>query len=110
MMDRGAAKWSMMMLPEHKKMHSDLYQEQKNVQKPILDEQKIDELNEIIRSALLDKSRVGITFYRKQRFHTITGFVSNFDYIGKSLQVLSEATESHYIPLEDILEVAIVYP
>ena len=73
MRDRGHIKWTSMMLPEHKKRLSDLYKQQFHRSKPDLDEQKIEELNDIIYLALNDERPFKVTFHQDHTYHSVTG-------------------------------------
>ncbi|MGD7045763.1 YolD-like family protein [Jeotgalibacillus proteolyticus] len=41
--DRGTIKWTSLMLPEHVEMVKEIYKEQNKVDKPLLDEQQIQD-------------------------------------------------------------------
>ncbi|RAK15460.1 YolD-like protein [Anoxybacillus vitaminiphilus] len=55
MRDRGNIKWTGFLIPEHREMLKHLYEvNQHMVEKPLLDEQKFDELNEVIHKAMAE--------------------------------------------------------
>jgi hypothetical protein len=105
MRDRGSIKWTSMMLPEHKKMLSDLYEEQKHVTKPKLDEQKLEELNGIVQVAVGHALDVKVTFYRNHAFHSVTGQVAKMDGLLKAIWIIDDSCENHHVSLEDILNI-----
>ncbi|CAH0345632.1 YolD-like family protein [Bacillus sp. CECT 9360] len=107
MRDRGSIKWTAMMLPEHKKMLADLYEEQKHVTKPKLDEQKLEELNDIMRVALGHTLNVKVTFYRHHRFHSVSGQIAKINKLVKVIWVMDDSGEDHHISFEDILNIEI---
>jgi hypothetical protein len=50
--DRGNKKWTAMFIPEHKKMISDLYHEEKRKVRPELDEHTIEEYFRLIQESM----------------------------------------------------------
>ncbi|MDQ0219075.1 YolD-like family protein [Peribacillus cavernae] len=107
MRDRGSIKWTSMMLPEHKKMLADLYEEQKHFTKPTLDEQKLEELNDIVRVALGHTLDVKVTFYRHQAFYSVKGQVAKIDELHKIVRIIDDSSAEHRVPFEDIVNIEI---
>lgn len=107
MRDRGSIKWTALMLPEHKKMLADLYEEQKHVTKPKLDEQKLEELNNMVRVALGHTLNVKVTFYRHRGFHSVSGQIAKINELAKMIWLMDESGEEHRISFEDILNIEI---
>ena len=105
MRDRGHIKWTSMMLPEHKKRLSDLYKQQFHRSKPDLDEQKIEELNDIIYLALNDARPFKVTFHQDHTYHSVTGRIVSGDFINKTLRVVDDSNTVHDIPLGDITNI-----
>jgi hypothetical protein len=50
--DRGRIKWTSLYLPEHKKMFAKMYEEENDQVKPVIDEQRMEELQEVAVAAI----------------------------------------------------------
>jgi hypothetical protein len=79
MKDRGSKKWVSLYLPEHKKMLLDLHEEQKWVTQPVLDEQRIEELSQVISDAYLDALNVAITYHENHARVCMKGQITKVD-------------------------------
>lgn len=53
-----------------------LYDEQSDVVQPVLDEQRLEELQEILSEAIHENRTVNITYYQKQRLHSVVGVIT----------------------------------
>ena len=63
--DRGSIKWVSMMLPEHVELIKEYHEGLDKVKKPVLDEQKYDELNnKVIRDAMEENKLLQFFFYQ----------------------------------------------
>ncbi|GAB3801050.1 YolD-like family protein [Virgibacillus kimchii] len=56
--DRGNIKWTSLMLPEHVQLIKEMWEEDDKKEKPILDEQQIEEIIMKLRMALHDNLTV----------------------------------------------------
>lgn len=86
--DRGTIKWTAMMLPEHVKLLRDWVREDFFQEKPELDEQKLEQLNE----QLIDSHEKLCTFrfYTNKQAHTVTGRVKKVDAFKRTIQIIKE--------------------
>lgn len=101
--DRGAKKWlSSFMLPEHVKMLSDLWKEQKLVEKPIIDEQEFEEIGIIIRDSLDYTLDIKLTYWKSGRFEVVTGIVGRVDMQLKQVRMDLEDDDIVFIMLDSI--------
>ncbi|APH04516.1 YolD-like family protein [Bacillus weihaiensis] len=104
--DRGNIKWTSMMLPEHVKLlrhwsESDAYQD-----KPELDEQRLEEINETICLAMEHHNELVFTYYKNHFFHTCTGYVHYIDPIEQTLRIVNEQTDSRLqLSIKEIVDV-----
>ncbi len=73
MQDRGAIKWTSLMLPEHVQALKQLYDQQNHKPKPILDEQKIEEIEFALQFACKDDLSISVTYYKDYDFKTVQG-------------------------------------
>jgi hypothetical protein len=103
--DRGTKKWTSIMLPEHIKMlrnyaNDEYYQ----VQKPTLDEQKIEELNEVICEAMEFNNKLHFTYYKNGHHVGIDGHIHHIC-IERKLHIVDSNNEALKINVEDIINV-----
>lgn len=74
MLDRGNKKWSSsIMMPELSKGLQQIFEEEKNIKKPILSEDQQDELQRTINEAIEFQLSIEITYYKAKRLHTLNG-------------------------------------
>ncbi|UFU01245.1 YolD-like family protein [Radiobacillus kanasensis] len=105
--DRGSIKWSSLMLPEHVEMLRELWREDADQTMPIIDEQKLDEMNELIHDAYNEKHSVKITFFSNQRIHSVCGYISTINPIKASLTVMSDKESLKTISFTSLIDVQI---
>src|SRR5690625_7639978 len=75
--DRGTMKWVSLMLPEHVEMLKEVFVERK--EKPILDEQKMAEIDQILKYALENQITIEMTYYNDGDFSTLRGKLAKID-------------------------------
>nr|WP_276516616.1 YolD-like family protein [Fictibacillus nanhaiensis] len=93
------------MLPEHVKMLRDHQNHLDYGRKPVLDEQKYEELNETICGAMEDNRILKFTYFQKGEMTQLKGHVHYVDEIKKELRVMDELTEVHVLKLANILDI-----
>lgn len=76
--DRGAKKWTAMMLPEHVEALKQIFAEE-HKERPILDEQQMEENGFILRNASKGNLIVQIKYYTNNDFHIIEGKIYSID-------------------------------
>ncbi|GLO66110.1 YolD-like family protein [Oceanobacillus kimchii] len=108
--DRGSIKWTAMMMPEHIEMLKDLKKEQIKVKKPVIDEQKQEEINFQLKMGFKDNLLVEIKYYENGHFLTFKGYIQKMNYENRLIEVTEEIYEREFmrIKYEDILDVFIV--
>lgn len=103
--DRGHMKWVSMMLPEHVKVLREYIESLDKVEKPVLDEQKYEEFNEIICGAMKENITLQFTFYQKGEMKKVVGNIHYVDQPKKELQIVDNVTKKYVLKLEDIMEI-----
>jgi hypothetical protein len=103
--DRGAKKWTAMMLPEHKKMLSRLYEELNFKEKPIIDEQQYEQFNQMMQQAMAKTQMMDITYYVNGDFKHIRGMIRDVNVYKGELNILGEEREVHFLSLKDIVHI-----
>ncbi|WP_211654285.1 YolD-like family protein [Planococcus alpniumensis] len=77
--DRGALKWTSLMLPEHIRMLREWKEEDNRVPKPELDEFDLQTLQENIEIAMSRRCEVEIQILKDHQFHYYTGMIISLD-------------------------------
>lgn len=106
--DRGRIKWNSLMLPEHVKLLKEYNKNLKRIEKPDLDEQKYDEFNEIICRAIEENITLEFTYYQKGEVKKLTGNINNIDGLNRKIEILSSASNTHMLRLDNILEIEMI--
>ncbi|WP_026571546.1 MULTISPECIES: YolD-like family protein [Sediminibacillus] len=103
--DRGTIKWTSLMLPEHVEMLNQWYESEKDVEKPILSSDKLEEMQRTIMQAIEYKQKVSLYFYEAQRIEMLEGFIKGTG-MGKLEIENHEGIE--FIPVEAIVDVELI--
>ncbi|MFF5396426.1 YolD-like family protein [Peribacillus butanolivorans] len=103
--DRGRIKWVSMMLPEHVKLLREYNEGLDKVEKPVLDEQKYEEFNEIICRAMEDNITLQFTYYQKGEIKKFLGNIHYIDGLKGELRIISHASEKCILKLANIIEI-----
>lgn len=105
--DRGRIKWTAMMLPEHVKMlrdwaHEDTYEQQKEI-----DEQKLEEMNGLLATAMEEHQSVILTHFRNRKYELVIGQIHHWDEFAQKLHIIDHFEQIHRISVLDIADVQI---
>lgn len=108
--DRGNIKWTAMMLPEHKEALKGMMEAQKDIIKPELTEEKLEQINEIVSEALNKHNKnlreMIITYYNNRRLHTFEGIIRDYDFTQHALHVFNQEFKwAKTISIQDIVDV-----
>jgi c-di-AMP phosphodiesterase-like protein len=103
--DRGRIKWTSMMLPEHVKLLRDWAHEDTFEQEKEMDEQKLEEMNSLLASALAEQKPIMITHYRNRKYELIIGYIHYWDEFTHKLHIIDHFEEIHRICVEHITDV-----
>jgi len=101
--DRGNIKWTSLMLTEHRKGLEELFKHEDDVEMPVLDEQKIEELERTLQEAIRNNKIVEITYYNNRRHHNIRGKIQLSK--DKSSIIISEKR----IPLKRLIDIKTLF-
>lgn len=74
--DRGNIKWTSLMLTEHREKLRELYERDKDIEKPVLDEQQLEKLDSLIREVVQFQAEVKIFYYENHRIRQYEGRIS----------------------------------
>jgi hypothetical protein len=109
--DRGNIKWQGFILPEHRELLQHLYEvEQHMIEKPILDEQKWEELNETLLLAMEDKKPLYITYFEEGFIKKFYGYITRTDYLTQSIYFRNlEKEDTRKIAFANLVNLEIDY-
>ncbi|NLT94276.1 MAG: YolD-like family protein [Clostridia bacterium] len=108
MKDRGAIKWSAMMLPEHRKLLEKLLAEQQYVEKPSLAQDKCEEINRVLLEALAKGKKVGFKIYQDHAIQSIEGVITRHIPEQRKLKIIAETGRIIFLNLEKIVDAEII--
>lgn len=105
--DRGIKKWAVFFMPEQTKTLKTIWQEDKKIQMPILDEYQLQEFENKISYAI--EYNLPIEFkLLKGGFEKITGFVHYVDQINQQFNLKNMNDQVIYIRYKEIMGVQII--
>lgn len=93
--DRGTMKWTSLMLPEHVEMLKQLWAEEKNIEKPVLDEQMKEVIVKKVLNAYKRKIPIHVKFHENNCFHMINEKIKWIDKI-KGTILFEKGKEIHF--------------
>ena len=80
--DRGTKKWTALMMPEHIEMLNQMWKELEYKNKPILDEQQIEDNAMKLQLAMQNKLTIEVKYFKDHVFNTVRGkilsIISNY--------------------------------
>jgi hypothetical protein len=106
--DRGSIKWTAMMLPEHKERLADLFQEQSKVLRPILDEQKKQEINDRIIEAIEHDIEIEFCLYEDGKIQRVSGIITSYSLIHREIQLANNHGETYKFSTKSVIDAWIV--
>jgi hypothetical protein len=106
--DRGNIKWTAMMLPEHVELLREWQKEDAYKSRPELDEQRLEEMNEIIHEAMEFHECLSFTYYANRELHQITGHIHYVDDVNGELRIIDQQENVHLVKFNKITDVRVV--
>ncbi|MFS0824793.1 YolD-like family protein [Bacillus sp. 1P02SD] len=105
--DRGIMKWQGFFIPEQIKLLKDSEREDLREKQPLIDVQKIVEMNEIVAEAMEYNLTLTFKVYNKQFgcFEFINGNVHYIDTNNKQLKIINQNEELHQLPFNLIVDI-----
>lgn len=100
--DRGDIKWTSLMLPEHVQMIKEMWAEDDKKEKPILDEQQIEENAMKLQLAIHNDLSIEIKYFKDHDFHTVEGKLKSI--VAGDCIIFSDGTR---IKLNNVIDVFI---
>ncbi|MBN8208151.1 YolD-like family protein [Bacillus sp. NTK071] len=103
--DRGNIKWTSMMLPEHVKELRDWKAEERRKSKPVLDEQKMEEMNEIICEAMEFHYPLYFHYFENGETKILYGYVHYLDQLSRELRILDQDERKRKVSLSNLIHI-----
>ncbi|MDX8364359.1 YolD-like family protein [Cytobacillus sp. IB215665] len=103
--DRGTIKWVSMMLPEHTKLLRELEKNQHRASKPLLDEQRLEELNEMIHIGIAGNQTLSFSYYQNHAINNVEGNIHFIDHINKTVRIIDLVEKIHDVQLVNIVDI-----
>lgn len=103
--DRGHKKWTSLMIPEHTVMLQQWVADQEDVRQPVLEEDRLEELNTLLIRSWNDHRTIQIHYYKNKRFHDIRGCIRSIDPNTHTLTLLDLSGNKTCISLYDIQDI-----
>ncbi|WP_077622861.1 YolD-like family protein [Sediminibacillus massiliensis] len=103
--DRGTIKWTSMMLPEHVEMLNQWYESENDVEKPILSEDQLEEMQRTILEAMEYKRKISLFFFEQRRIHLYEGYING---AGMGRLEVENEDGTDFLSIHDIVDVSIV--
>lgn len=105
MNDRGSIKWTSLMLPEHVELLKSIWSEDNRIQRPLLDEQELELINNQIIEAYQDNQLITLTYYRNGKMVAISGTIQKVDQLKQKVLLKDLNEEILAIPFNDIYRI-----
>ncbi len=99
--DRGNKKWTSLMLTEHREGLKEIWNHRDDMEMPVLDEQKLQELERVLKEAIQNNKLVEVTYHKDRRHHKIRG---NIKANNNRISIGSKR-----IPLQRIIHIKLVF-
>lgn len=102
--DRGTGKWVSLMIPEENDLLSEVFIEKHD--KPILNEQKMMEIDQTLKYAFINNIAVGMAYFKDGNILRVTGKLARIDQWQGYIVLLNE--HGSQILLVDIVDVELL--
>ncbi|MFE8701059.1 YolD-like family protein [Cytobacillus sp. FJAT-54145] len=105
--DRGKMKWQGFFMPEHIRALREMEMEMKETKKPLLDEYEMQEMNETIQTALLNRWKVRLTLHERGFERDVEGWIRGVRTHEQILELKTEE-ELEKVELEALIRVQLL--
>ncbi|WP_407270587.1 YolD-like family protein [Radiobacillus sp. PE A8.2] len=101
--DRGNLKWTPFMMTEHTEMLNEWYESDKDVQKPIISEDKLEDMQRTIQEAIELKKQVQVFFHSSHRIQLVEGIIVGH---GMNRLEIESADGIDYLVPDEIVDIS----
>ncbi|TRZ38470.1 YolD-like family protein [Niallia circulans] len=103
--DRGAIKWTAMMLPEHVHSIKEALKEDKKITQPILDEDQIREMELLILESMEYGWVLECEMFKNGEIRRISGHVVHIDHLKQEIRIQDTKDSLHTIPFRSLVNI-----
>lgn len=103
--DRGKIKFTAFMMPEHVHLLKETIVEENKAQKPLLDEQAIEEFELIVCEAIALNNQINIEVFNNGFLNAIKGKVHFINHLKRQLILQDEKGFFHHIPFNNLVNI-----
>lgn len=109
MKQRGMVKWQpFVSLPEQVSYTNKLLEKMNRVDRPVLDQEQLEVINNIILECYNGQDEIGITFYVNGFFQQIQGYIKKVDSVNHYIILKNEKVNKFKIAFCDIFNVEVM--
>ncbi|PEP54602.1 MULTISPECIES: YolD-like family protein [Bacillus] len=106
MIDRGMMRWApFSAIKEQFEGLNEIYDKQNEIPMPIIDEQQLEEINDVVCGAMSENLEVSISYHKQQRIHLETGHIHYYDTFRNELRVIDKDNKVLYIDSNYITDI-----
>ncbi|RFB09422.1 YolD-like family protein [Bacillus sp. OE] len=106
MIDRGMMRWVLFSaIKEQFEGLNELYDKQNEVAMPILDEQKLDLINDIVCCAIAENKQVSISYQKQNKAYSKVGYIHYYDMICNELRFRNQHDNVLYIKINHVTDI-----
>ncbi|MHA4169901.1 YolD-like family protein [Bacillus cereus] len=106
MIDRGMMRWvPFSAIKEQCEGLNKLYEKQNEVPMPILDEQKLELINEIVCCAMAGNKQVSISYQKQNKVYSEEGYIHYYDMVCNELRFRSQHDNVLYIEINHVTDI-----
>ncbi|MFD1736290.1 YolD-like family protein [Bacillus salitolerans] len=104
--DRNLMKYAPFLMPEHRQMLRQVEEElYVHKSKPVLDEQRLEELNVTLSEGLENQRELIFTYFYHHDFRFEIGFVKAVDPVSKVIRIVDKLDNPSTLPFESIIDI-----
>ncbi|MEI3894649.1 MULTISPECIES: YolD-like family protein [unclassified Bacillus (in: firmicutes)] len=106
MIDRGMMRWvSFSAIKEQFEGLNEMYEKQNEVPMPILDEQKLDLINDIVCCAMAENKQVSISYQKENKVYSEVGYIHYYDMACNELRFRNQCDNVLYIKINHVTDI-----
>ncbi|HDR7359771.1 TPA: YolD-like family protein [Bacillus toyonensis] len=106
MIDRGMMRWvPFSAIKEQFEGLNELYEKQNEVPMPILDEQKLEHINEIVCCAMAENKQVSISYKKQNKVYSEVGYIHYYDMVRNELRFRNQHDNVLYIKINHVIDI-----
>lgn len=106
MIDRGMMRWvPFSAIKEQLEGLNEMYEKQNEVPMPILDEQKLDLINDIVCCAMAENKQVSISYQKENKVYSEVGYIHYYDMACNELRFRNQYDNVLYIKINHVTDI-----